>query len=378
MNEQALWLLTGMARRLAQSMGLHREQSLKQLSPFEAEMRRRLWWQIVTLDHRAGKLFGVSSRDNPTPNLADTKRTVNVNDSDLFPSMKEPPTDRSYPTEMIFCNLRYEIGTCLAKIRMGPSTQTLAQKEASIDECETRMESMLLQCDPAIPLHLLVLFMGRSSICQLRFNVLQAETSKLKHKDPETRDRVFQLALQILEYDNLTYSSQSLQRFLWHIRAIFSFQCLIFLLTDLLSCPCGDEVRQVWARINRTYQYRPELINDVKNPLYFAMGNLALKAWNRCSQLAQNLEKSPAIAELERQRSPLKSRGTGPPVEPAHVLPAQEFTSVGLWPTHQSGLEEPFGRNPDFARLFGGEGGTLWEVQTEPQLGGAPWPPQQY
>lgn len=361
-------------------MGLHREHSLKQLSPFEAEMRRRLWWQIVTMDYRAGKVFGVSSRDNPTPNLADTKRPVNLNDSDLFPSMKEAPTGRHYPTEMVFCNLRYEIGMCLAKIRMGPSTQSLAEKEESIDECETKMESMLLQCDPSIPLHLLVLFMGRSSICQLRFNTLQAETT---HKDPETKDRIFQLALQILEYDNLTYSSQSLQRFLWHVRSIFSFQCLIFLLTDLLTHPYGDDVRQAWARINRTYQFRPELINDVKNPLYFAMGNLALKAWNRCSQLArqqstQELEKSPAIAELERQRSPLKPRRHGPPFEPANVLSTEEFTSVGLWPTYQGGLEEQFGRNPDFSHLFNGEGGTLWEARTEPQLGGIPWSPQQY
>lgn len=360
-------------------MGLHREQSLKQLSPFEAEMRRRLWWQIVTLDHRAGKVLGVSSRDNPTPNLADTKRPVSLNDSDLFPSMKEALNGRSYPTEMIFCNLRYEIRMCLAKIRMGPSTQTVAQKEKLIDECETKMESQLIQCDPSIPLHLLVLFMGRSSICQLRFNILQAETS---HKDPKTRERIFQLALQILEYDNLTYSSPSLQRFLWHIRGIFSFQCLIFLLTDLLTHPYGDEVRQAWARINRTYQYRPELVSDVKSPLFFAMGNLALKAWNRCSQLArqqptQELEKSPAIAELEKQRSPSKFRGLGPPVEPANVLTTEGFTSVGLWPTHQSGLEEPFGRNADFSRLFNGEG-ALWEAQTDPQLGGAPWSPQHY
>ncbi|KAM5343949.1 hypothetical protein ACJ41O_012486 [Fusarium nematophilum] len=44
------WNLTGLAVRLAQNFGLHREGSLFGLSKFDMEMRRRLWWQIAILD----------------------------------------------------------------------------------------------------------------------------------------------------------------------------------------------------------------------------------------------------------------------------------------------------------------------------------------
>lgn len=44
------WTLSGVAIRLAQNFGLHREDSLFGLSKFEIEMRRRLWWQIAILD----------------------------------------------------------------------------------------------------------------------------------------------------------------------------------------------------------------------------------------------------------------------------------------------------------------------------------------
>lgn len=39
-----VWSLTGLALRIAQSLGLHRDGSKFGLSPFDTEMRRRLWW----------------------------------------------------------------------------------------------------------------------------------------------------------------------------------------------------------------------------------------------------------------------------------------------------------------------------------------------
>lgn len=44
------WKLSGLAIRLAQNFGLHREDSFLGLTKFEAEMRRRLWWQLATMD----------------------------------------------------------------------------------------------------------------------------------------------------------------------------------------------------------------------------------------------------------------------------------------------------------------------------------------
>lgn len=44
------WKLSGLAIRLAQNFGLHREDSFRGLSTFEMEMRRRLWWGLATMD----------------------------------------------------------------------------------------------------------------------------------------------------------------------------------------------------------------------------------------------------------------------------------------------------------------------------------------
>jgi hypothetical protein len=45
-----VWSLTGLALRISQSLGLHRDGTRFGLSPFDTEMRRRLWW-VSTRSH---------------------------------------------------------------------------------------------------------------------------------------------------------------------------------------------------------------------------------------------------------------------------------------------------------------------------------------
>jgi hypothetical protein len=49
------WTMTGLGIRLAQSLGLHREGSQLNLSKFEAEIRRRIWWSLCILDVSASE-----------------------------------------------------------------------------------------------------------------------------------------------------------------------------------------------------------------------------------------------------------------------------------------------------------------------------------
>ena len=68
-------------------------------------MRRRLWWHIVCLD------FVASFKNNsvnvaPSPHCCDTMLPRNVDDVDLYPSMKELPLDASGATEMSLALVR--------------------------------------------------------------------------------------------------------------------------------------------------------------------------------------------------------------------------------------------------------------------------------
>lgn len=57
-DARKIWTLTGLAVRIAQTLGIHRDGSHFGLTPFNIEERRRLWWQVCILDARASEDHG--------------------------------------------------------------------------------------------------------------------------------------------------------------------------------------------------------------------------------------------------------------------------------------------------------------------------------
>ncbi|KAI1405367.1 fungal-specific transcription factor domain-containing protein [Hypoxylon fuscum] len=94
------WALLALPIRLAQAQGLHRESGSAHLAPYEAELRRRLWWQLIVLDIRA-------SEDRGTTTVVarggyDTRLPLNVNDADFGPDSRGPLVERQGPTDVTF------------------------------------------------------------------------------------------------------------------------------------------------------------------------------------------------------------------------------------------------------------------------------------
>ncbi|CEO58353.1 hypothetical protein PMG11_03083 [Penicillium brasilianum] len=326
---QTRWLLTGIASRIARTMGLHRERSLGSLPAFEREMRRRLWWQIVFMDSRAAQLCGIVV-DAHSYHFWDTERPRNLSDSDLSPLMQELPRDRPGATEMLFCEIRFEIGDCMRKLTAmehglvgGSIPERMVEEERAINALEGRLEQGYLDdCDASIPFHQLALYLARSSICQMRLATRHPRRCGDLSRDD--RDRLFSLGLQVLTYDNLTYASRDLQPFLWHVGMSFPFEAFIFVLTELLSRREGDHVDQAWAKVDQVYHDHGDLVTASKtNPLFFALGTLTLRAWEMRTAwtrqgpiLSQPLEPQSvtrlrALRGSSRAPSPASAPGTG-------------------------------------------------------------------
>lgn len=146
------WNITGLAVRLAQSLGEHRDRSTLNLSLFDTEMRRRLWWSICILDTPASKDYSCSP--GPMELSSFTSRPpLNVNDSDLYPSMTEYPSESKGMTDMSFtavhCWASDTWRTMIDTRRTDPAkksfmSMTIAEKEAWVDKQREKITSWLL------------------------------------------------------------------------------------------------------------------------------------------------------------------------------------------------------------------------------------------
>ena len=97
--------ICGLAIRLAECMGLHRDGTHYGLSPVETHVRRLVWYQLCFLDIRTSEVQG------PRPGIRkedfDTKLPLNVNDIELESSDRPPESARRW-TEMTFSLMRME------------------------------------------------------------------------------------------------------------------------------------------------------------------------------------------------------------------------------------------------------------------------------
>ena len=122
---QTMSLFMSLTLRVAQSMGLHREPSLFNITPSKAETRRRIFWQIFQLD----TLVAISSGLPPLMNhdYFDTRPVSDLKDmlygteeGDAYEadvaSGKRPPNDLDDPTKLE-CTSHVSIAHLIAKAR---------------------------------------------------------------------------------------------------------------------------------------------------------------------------------------------------------------------------------------------------------------------
>jgi hypothetical protein len=231
--------------------------------------------------------------------------------------MKEPPQDKEGATEMIFCCVRYETAQALRSARTthnkdgtwgitsGASPELLAEKDRKIDALEARFEKQFVQhCDPSIPLHLLVIYMAKSVICTMRIMAHHPRQwpDKGASMSQQEKDMLFTESLKEMEYDSLGYTSKSIRGYLWHITSHFQLDAFIYLISELRYRTSGDLVERAWQQIKFSFENRPEMITDTKNSLYFAIGNLTLKAWAKREEAIGSYQAPPRLISLLRSQ----------------------------------------------------------------------------
>ncbi|TVY76135.1 Aurofusarin cluster transcription factor aurR2 [Lachnellula suecica] len=317
-DHDTLWILSGIATKIGQRIGLHQDSTSSSLSVLENELRGRIWWQIVAMEGHSSFFSGSAT---PMSVLAhNPRRLLNVNDSDLSPSMLEPPREQSAVTEMLFCSINYRLGRFMYQhifeggLPAGPDQgDRLALKLKAADDFENMLDQTYLRyCDPSVPLHYLAIRVVRASLSKMRLRLYAPTRSLNGSPQPQANsDAAFAISLKMLEIDMEGHSSAGqakLKGFMWHIRVFFQLEAFIYALSELRIRTFGPQVDWAWQLIEAMYQNHGNILRETKNRLWFAAGNLCLKAWEQRVKSLQSQEGTlgftvpPFVKELCAQR----------------------------------------------------------------------------
>ncbi|KAK8053115.1 C6 transcription factor domain protein [Apiospora saccharicola] len=282
------WVMTGVAGRISQRMGLHHDREETELSPFDVEMGRRLFWQLIPLDGYAAQVSGTGI--SMPPNSWDTKQPLNINDSQIWPGMTEKPVPQEGPTDMIFYLVKAQLSDLYNRkgVKVATSGPTVDLKtgvelDKMVDRVESAIEIKYLRyCELGNPLHFVLLGHVRSAANSVRLrNRISRVAARTNASDQELRD-LCALADKILETDNALYRNPSVKGFRWKIESLFIWDALKCILMGL-SRPgfygTTEELNTTWDKIAEAYSNHSD-ITEARGAMQVIVGKATLRAWN--------------------------------------------------------------------------------------------------
>ena len=307
-DSRYVWTMAGVLIRLANALGIHRDGQQFHLSPFETELRRRLWWQICTLDVRASEDQGCD------PSIAeqtfDTSFPLNINDVDIYPTMEEPPEEHEGVTELTFDLIRFSVTTTVRRLSYAPAGPglcraksaglSLEDKEKMIEELHQYIEQKYLRhCDTAtVPLHWVAATVARLILAKMWLVVHHP----LQRSDAgaglpqETRDRLFHTSVEVIEFTRLLETEKTTLKWGWLFRTYVQWHALAFVLSQLCTRTLGPDVDHAWVVIEGVFdEWDLTVTGHQKGMLWKPLRNLMVKAR---SERAKALQKK-AMFPLE-------------------------------------------------------------------------------
>ncbi|KAG7140743.1 Transcription factor vrtR1 like protein [Verticillium longisporum] len=252
------WTLTGLAIRMAQGMGIHRDGLQLGLPPFEVEMRRRLWWAICTIDLRSAEELGTDMiiRDGSF----DTELPTSINDTDIDPSATVMPTPREGRTDTAVSLVRYEICSLARQLHvtvteMGPIdptdvTASLEHRERMLVDVYDRIEEKFLRRCLADndPLFWMAAMIAR--VIAAKIGLIIYQPFLFPGTGPELsfaiRTRLFVSTIEVVEYNHILNTDPRCRQWRWLFQTYRQWHAIAYMLLEMARRPWTPTSERAW------------------------------------------------------------------------------------------------------------------------------------
>ncbi|CAG8890458.1 unnamed protein product [Penicillium egyptiacum] len=247
------WAGSAVLIRLAQSQSIHRDGKRTGLSPFETEIRRRLWWHICILDLLCSEDQGIDMQIRPE--TFDVQFPANVNEYELDSLMLDLPPEQKGFTDITLC-----IITCFMIKEVYSSSQPL-NSVTSLEDREVRVRSVgkilheqyLNYFDLRIPIHWVAATITRLHLSKSWVSV-HSQYLPSDPGEPQSpyNDLVFRTAVELVEFTYFLQTNDVTAQWNRLCRSYKPKEAISYILDQLSSRPPGPEADHAWEVVTKT------------------------------------------------------------------------------------------------------------------------------
>ncbi|CAF9919974.1 MAG: hypothetical protein HETSPECPRED_004129 [Heterodermia speciosa] len=295
---RSTWTLIGLAKRIACALGLHHDGDGLAFSAFEAEMRRRLWWQIQILDMKAsqdrGSECGLLEAD------ADTQMPRNLNDQDFSYDSQHPLYDRQGPSEMtlslLFTNALSTIREIYSRtLNRIDGALTYIEKRQMVKQFAERVESMCTagadHLDPKVKMLRLI---SHYWTCQLFLTLYYPVQHGILSEHVQSRMQGLQIAKAVLDITESLEKDPCSSHFAWFLSTYAPWHAAAVICAELCHHPHGVLADQAREMVQSRFEEWNSKAADTKAVMVWASVKKLLK---RASLARQRSESRVAVTQ---------------------------------------------------------------------------------
>jgi hypothetical protein len=254
-------VIVGMAVRLGECMGLHRDpEEVYGLSPVECHVRRIVWFQLCFLDFRTcesqGPRPGVKREDY------DTKFPLNIDDNDLL--LAKPQEAKTKWTDMTMSRIHFECTEMQRviwydRIRMEKKKASLTHVLSKIESFRKAMEAKYRPIlDFEVPIQKYAQLLMNLMIQRLYVMVLHRYLNNPSQKVPERLSNLtIQSGLHSMENAVAMERIPELKKWKWYNGAYQQWHIAFLLLSVIHQHPNLPNSERIWNVID--FVFEPDL-----------------------------------------------------------------------------------------------------------------------
>ncbi|GAM35405.1 nucleoside-diphosphate-sugar epimerase family protein [Talaromyces pinophilus] len=253
-DSRLVWAEAAIVVRVAQRLGVHRDGGHLGLSPFESEIRRRLWWHICILDRLCSEDQGTDTQI--WPDMFDTKLPSNIDGDNLTPDLTTLPGQQEGYTDITLCIINCEVISSLywsgKSLHKDAKQVSSSEKGNIISNLADRLETQYLRkLDLDSPIQWMTAVIGRLMLSTAwlvnRLNVARADQTSNK----TTNDEIFHMALEILKFATLLQNKETTAPWDWISKTYKHRNVAAFVLSELCVRPITPETEHAWEVVSQ-------------------------------------------------------------------------------------------------------------------------------
>jgi hypothetical protein len=252
--------MLSVALRIAQALSLHLTDPPFPVTPFEREMRRRLWHLIGWLDLEGSLNRGSESMMRSA--WIQTHSLTNSNDDDFGIDTMDPlPAAQSRPTEatllIVFAHAQCTLRALDLSHFAEPGVTDIHARQQMVDHFRHTTKGLLAGSDPEnVAFHWFT-----KQIQEQISDVLQLIALRPLQRSPSfvpselQGPRILALAADILERRQRMFSDPRAHPWRWFELLYFPWHALVVAMTEVCVCVDPSVMDRYWPTLERSYEY---------------------------------------------------------------------------------------------------------------------------